>query len=278
MFGTWHHVSLFTLIAIAAAAFVVIGLTAAAFAGIRAAGQRRKLERELEQTYVRLRGRGVRRPDDAERRRDSTTARSPEDFRGGSSWWDVGRRVANDAPGADDVSAGAFDAAGPDDAAAAGPDDRTIAFPISPGVTTPETAAPRRGGSVAGPVVLGVVLGLLVQASGVILSFIVLDLALRLGCAVDRRDDAWCSIWSSWRPGLSPGSWPTRSPAAAAVVATALVPRLIGSSRSRSASSSVAAPSARTARARSLLARADGRRLPRRPLVEGRICRTRPVE
>ena len=49
-------------------------------------------------------------------------------------------------------------------------------------MTTPETAAAPGGSSgAAGPIVLGVVLGLLVQVSGVILSFIVLYLALRLG-------------------------------------------------------------------------------------------------
>jgi len=48
-------------------------------------------------------------------------------------------------------------------------------------VTTSDTAAPERSGGAAGSVVLGVVLGLLVQASGVMLSFIALYLALRLG-------------------------------------------------------------------------------------------------
>jgi hypothetical protein len=49
-------------------------------------------------------------------------------------------------------------------------------------VTTPETAAAPGGSSGAvGPIVLGVVLGLLVQVSGVIVSFIVLYLALRVG-------------------------------------------------------------------------------------------------
>lgn len=55
VFGTWHAVSLFSLIAIAVAVLVVVGLAAAAFEGIRAAGERRKLERELEHTYGRLR-------------------------------------------------------------------------------------------------------------------------------------------------------------------------------------------------------------------------------
>ena len=54
VFGTWYQVSLFTLIAIAVGALVVVGLAAAAIAGIRGAGQRRKLEREL------ARGGGVR--------------------------------------------------------------------------------------------------------------------------------------------------------------------------------------------------------------------------
>jgi uncharacterized membrane protein YciS (DUF1049 family) len=55
LFGTWHGVSLFVLIAIAAAALVVVGLVVLIFAAIRGAGERRKLERELERTYARLR-------------------------------------------------------------------------------------------------------------------------------------------------------------------------------------------------------------------------------
>ncbi len=49
-------------------------------------------------------------------------------------------------------------------------------------MTTPETApAPDGGGAAGWPVVLGVGLGLLVQVSGVILSFIVLYLVVRVG-------------------------------------------------------------------------------------------------
>lgn len=55
VFGTWNDVSVFALSAIAAAAIMVVGVTVAAMARIGVVGDRRKLERELEQVYPRLR-------------------------------------------------------------------------------------------------------------------------------------------------------------------------------------------------------------------------------
>jgi uncharacterized membrane protein YciS (DUF1049 family) len=133
VFGTWHHVSLFTLIAIAVAALVVIGLAVAAIAGIRAAGQRRKLERELEQTYVRLReaeAYGAQMAEGAAKA--TTTARSQEELPAEVVAAEPGPLAA----GPDDASAAGSDdapAAGPDDASAAGPDDRTVALHDQPG-------------------------------------------------------------------------------------------------------------------------------------------------
>lgn len=53
--GTWHHVSVLALVAIAVVVIVVVGLLAAAFERVRAVGERRKLEKELDHTYSRLR-------------------------------------------------------------------------------------------------------------------------------------------------------------------------------------------------------------------------------
>jgi len=134
VFGTWHHVSLFTLIAIAVAALVAIGLTVAAVAGIRAAGQRRKLERELEQTYVRLReaeAYGAQMAEDAAKA--TTTARSQEELPAEAL---AAGPDEGSAAGPDDASAagpGDASAAGPDEGSAAGPDDRTIALHDQPG-------------------------------------------------------------------------------------------------------------------------------------------------
>lgn len=55
VFGTWNGVSVFALAAVVAAATVVVGLAVAAMARVGAVADRRKLERELEQVYPRLR-------------------------------------------------------------------------------------------------------------------------------------------------------------------------------------------------------------------------------
>lgn len=55
VFGTWRDVSLFTLSAIAAAVTLVVGLVVGVMARAGVAGDRRKLEHELEQLYPRLR-------------------------------------------------------------------------------------------------------------------------------------------------------------------------------------------------------------------------------
>ena len=89
VFGTWHQVSLFTLIAIAAAALVVVGLTAAAFAALGAAGDRRKLERELEQTYGRLREAEAHAAQMAEEAAAASAARDARSSRWG---WSPARR------------------------------------------------------------------------------------------------------------------------------------------------------------------------------------------
>jgi uncharacterized membrane protein YciS (DUF1049 family) len=151
IFGTWHQVSLFTLIAIAAAALVVVGLTAAAFEAIGAAGDRRKLERELEQTYGRLRESEAHAAQLAE---EAAAAASREEVPVGVvAGTSSGAVVADGAAGPDDGAAGPDDAAaerydgtsGPDDAARSdaaaagsgfddtGPDDRTRAFHHQPG-------------------------------------------------------------------------------------------------------------------------------------------------
>jgi hypothetical protein len=95
-------------------------------------------------------------------------------------------------------------------------------------VTTPEAAAPGGSGGAAGPVALGVVLGLLVQASGVLLSFIALYLALRLG--VPRSTVATTLVLDV----VELTAWFVAGAVAyeiarrrAAVVATALLPLLI---------------------------------------------------
>lgn len=54
-FGTWHGVSLLWLAAVVAALVVAVGLLAGGSAAVRAAGDRHKLEKELESTYSRLR-------------------------------------------------------------------------------------------------------------------------------------------------------------------------------------------------------------------------------
>lgn len=55
VFGTWRDVSVFTLTAIVAAATMVVGFVVAAMARLGVVGEKRKLERELEQVYPRLR-------------------------------------------------------------------------------------------------------------------------------------------------------------------------------------------------------------------------------
>jgi len=55
VFGTWRDVSIFTLTAIVAAATMVVGFAVAAMARLGVVGEKRKLERELEQVYPRLR-------------------------------------------------------------------------------------------------------------------------------------------------------------------------------------------------------------------------------
>lgn len=55
VFGTWRDVSVFTLTAIVAAATMVVGFAVAAMARLGVVGEKRKLERELEQVYPRLR-------------------------------------------------------------------------------------------------------------------------------------------------------------------------------------------------------------------------------
>ncbi len=127
IFGTWHQVSLFTLIAIAAGALVVVGLTAAAFAALGAAGDRRKLERELEQTYGRLRdaeAHGAQMA--AEAAAASAGARREELPVGGASGASSAAAVADAAAGPDDSAAGPYDGA-------AGSDDRTRALRHQPG-------------------------------------------------------------------------------------------------------------------------------------------------
>lgn len=54
-FGTWTGVSMLWLAVIAAALVVGIGLVAGGSAAVHAAGDRHKLERELDATYTRLR-------------------------------------------------------------------------------------------------------------------------------------------------------------------------------------------------------------------------------
>lgn len=55
LFGTWRGVSVLELLAIGAGVTVVAGLGAASYARTRMLGDRRKLEKELEQVYGRLR-------------------------------------------------------------------------------------------------------------------------------------------------------------------------------------------------------------------------------
>jgi uncharacterized membrane protein YciS (DUF1049 family) len=55
VFGTWEGVSVLTLSAISAGAAIVMGLVIAAMARMRVVADRRKLERELQLVYPRLR-------------------------------------------------------------------------------------------------------------------------------------------------------------------------------------------------------------------------------
>ena len=55
VFGTWHHVSLLLIFLIASLLVVAVGLLANGFSGLRLGQQRHKLEREIEETYKRLR-------------------------------------------------------------------------------------------------------------------------------------------------------------------------------------------------------------------------------
>ena len=126
VFGTWYQVSLFTLIAIAVAALVVIGLGAAAIEGIQAAGQRRKLERELEQTYGRLREAEARVAQMTEKA--AVTAPMVPDRVG----LPVGVAAGASSTATAAEVAGPDDDAGRDDDAGAA-DDRTIALRDQPG-------------------------------------------------------------------------------------------------------------------------------------------------
>ena len=55
VFGTWHHVSLLLVFLIASLLVVAVALLASGFSGLRLGQERHKLERELEETYKRLR-------------------------------------------------------------------------------------------------------------------------------------------------------------------------------------------------------------------------------
>ena len=55
VFGTWHHVSLLLVFLIASLLVFAVGLLANGFSGLRLGQERHKLERELEETYKRLR-------------------------------------------------------------------------------------------------------------------------------------------------------------------------------------------------------------------------------
>ena len=55
VFGTWHHVSLLLVFLIASLLVVAVALLASGFSGLRLGQQRQKLEREIEETYKRLR-------------------------------------------------------------------------------------------------------------------------------------------------------------------------------------------------------------------------------
>ncbi len=136
IFGTWHQVSLFTLIAIAAAALVVVGFTAAAFEAIGASGDRRKLERELEQTYGRLRESEAHAARMADEAATASADASREELPVGvESGAPLPAGAADAAAGPHDIAAGPYeaaaepydDAAAPDDEAT-GSDDRTRAL------------------------------------------------------------------------------------------------------------------------------------------------------
>lgn len=65
IFGTWHHGSLLWLFVVAAILVLAAGLLAIASTGVQAGRTRQKLERELDETYRRLRaaeGRAVSSP------------------------------------------------------------------------------------------------------------------------------------------------------------------------------------------------------------------------
>ena len=55
LFGTWHHVSLLLVFLIASLLVVAVALLASSFSSLRLGQQRHKLEREIEETYKRLR-------------------------------------------------------------------------------------------------------------------------------------------------------------------------------------------------------------------------------
>ncbi|MGO8683846.1 MAG: hypothetical protein ACLQUT_04610 [Thermoleophilia bacterium] len=55
VFGTWHHVLLLWVFLIAIGLVVAVGLLASSYSAMRSIRRRHKLERELQETYKRLR-------------------------------------------------------------------------------------------------------------------------------------------------------------------------------------------------------------------------------
>ena len=80
--GTWHGTSTFALAGIGAGVTLVAGLGVAAVARMHVLGGRRKLEREVEQVYVRLRAAEAASPAAAEASR--AAVRTPARLGGGS--------------------------------------------------------------------------------------------------------------------------------------------------------------------------------------------------
>lgn len=55
VFGTWHHVLLLWVFLVAIGLVVAVGLLASSYSAMRSIRRRHKLERELQETYKRLR-------------------------------------------------------------------------------------------------------------------------------------------------------------------------------------------------------------------------------
>jgi hypothetical protein len=120
VFGTWHHGSLLWLFVVAAILVLAAGLLAIASTGVQAGRTRQKLERELDETYRRLRA--------AEGRAVSSAAALPAP---------VATRAAGATSAPDEAATKPDDAATAPAKAAETRDDAADAPPVDPPASGP---------------------------------------------------------------------------------------------------------------------------------------------